>query len=98
MSCAHNHSYPVLNYDPGAKWVKNLTRDRLGNFNGGRYADINLGSSLFIHRLDGYSYVNLKAWSAPGLSKPSFEEAMKQEFRDAKKGESFGPSWVHFCF
>lgn len=33
-------------------------------------------------------------WSAPGLSKPSFEEAMKEEFKVAKKGEKFGPSWV----
>ena len=34
----------------------------------------------------------LLRWSAPGLTKPSFEEAMKQKFKPAKKGESFGPS------
>jgi len=29
-------------------------------------------------------------WSAPGLTKPTFEEAMQQKFRSAKK---VGGSW-----
>ncbi|KAK7035350.1 Glycoside hydrolase, 38 vacuolar alpha mannosidase [Paramarasmius palmivorus] len=97
MSCHHNHSaqqdsYPELNYAPGAKWIKNLTRDRLNNFNGGHYADVNLASVLFTHRIDNAEHVKLQVWSAPGLTKPTFEEAMKQKFKPAKKGDSFGPS------
>ncbi|KIL60738.1 glycoside hydrolase family 38 protein [Amanita muscaria Koide BX008] len=89
MACHHHsqnsQSYPELNYSPGAKWVKNLTRDRLNNFEGGHFSGVNLSSALFTHRLDGPEFVHLQVWSAPGLSKPSFEEAMTQKFRPAKK-------------
>ncbi|KAJ3503870.1 hypothetical protein NLJ89_g8237 [Agrocybe chaxingu] len=88
MACNHgssSSSYPELNYGAGAKWIKNLTKDRLGNFNGGHYSDINLGSVLFTHRIDNTEHVQLKVWSAPGLTKPTFEEAMQQKFKTAKK-------------
>ena len=85
-------AYPTLNFEPGAKWIKHLTRDRLNTFLGGHFGDVNLSSVLFVHRLDSPSHVKLQVWSAPGLSKPSFEEAIKQNFKPAKKGDSFGPS------
>lgn len=95
MSCGHHYSppsYPNLNPTAGAKWIKHLTRDRLNNFEGGHFDDLNLSSALFIHKLDSTEHVKLQVWSAPGLSKPTFEEAMKQEFKETKKGQSFGPS------
>ncbi|KAL5496105.1 AMS1 [Sanghuangporus vaninii] len=98
MSGCHGHahsSYPELNFGPGEKWIKSLTQDRLNQFTGGHFSDVNLSSVLFTHRLDGPPYVKLQVWSAPGLTKPSFEEAMKQKFRPAKKGDSFGPSWTN---
>ena len=52
--------YPELNYGSGTKWIKNLTKDRLGGFNGGRYSDLNLSSVLFTQRLDNPEYVKLK--------------------------------------
>ncbi|PFH50184.1 glycoside hydrolase family 38 protein [Amanita thiersii Skay4041] len=89
MACQHNsqssNSYPELNYAPGEKWIKNLTRDRLNNFQGGHFSDVNLSSVLFTHRLDGSDFVQLQVWSAPGLTKPTFEEAMTQKFRLARK-------------
>ena len=61
MACNHGHgSYPQLNNGSGAKWIKSLTRDRLGGFNGGRYSDLNLASVLFTHRLDNPEHVKLK--------------------------------------
>ena len=61
MACHHGHgSYPELNYGSGTKWIKNLTKDRLGGFNGGRYSDFNLGSVLYTQRLDNPEYVKLK--------------------------------------
>ena len=84
--------YPNLNYGPGAKWVKPLTQNRLGTFVGGHFSDVNLSSMLFTHRIDDAHHVKLEVWSAPGLSKPSFQEALKQKFKSAKKGDSFGPS------
>lgn len=32
-------------------------------------------------------------WPAPGLSKPSFDEATKQRYTPIAKGHRFGPSW-----
>lgn len=85
-------SYPEFNSGSGAKWVKNLTQNRLSTFNGGHFSDVNLSSVLFTHRLDSSEFVKLQVWSPPGLTKPSFEEAMKQKYKPAKKGDSFGPS------
>ncbi|KAH9970026.1 glycoside hydrolase family 38 protein [Lactifluus volemus] len=101
MGGGHGHNisdYPQLNCSPGAKWIKSLTNDRTGNFTGGHFSDINLSSVLFTHRLDGNKFVELQRWSAPGISKPSFEEALKQEFQPAKKGESIGPSWSNHWY
>ena len=91
-SGGHPEEYPSLNYSPGAKWIKNLTKERLNNFEGGHFADVNLSSALFTHRLYNEKDVKLEVWSAPGLTKPSFKEAMTKEFKPAKKGDSFGPS------
>jgi hypothetical protein len=89
----HSHSdYPELNFSPGAKWIKSLTTDRTANFSGGHYADFNLSSVLYTHRLDDGDHIQLQRWSAPGITKPSFKEALEQDFKPAKKGESIGPS------
>lgn len=87
--------YPELNHGSGAKWIKSLTQNRLSTFLGGHFEDVNLSSVLFTHRIDGSHHIDLQVWSAPGLTKPSFHEAMKQEFKPAKKGDSFGPSWTN---
>jgi hypothetical protein len=84
--------YPELNFGPGNKWIRSLTKDRTGQFIGGRYSSLNLTAVLFTDRKDDEDHVQLQVWSAPGNSKPSFDEAMKQEFKPAKKGDSFGPS------
>ena len=96
---AHNHGlghYPELNFGSGAKWIKNLTQSRLSTFLGGHFENVNLSSVLYVHRRDGPQYVDLQVWSAPGLSKPLFKEAMQQTFKPAKKGDSFGPSCEFF--
>lgn len=89
-------SYPEQNYGVGSKWVKHLSRDRLGTLLGGHYSDVNLSSVLFSERTDSKDYVKLLVWSAPGHSKPTFEEALEQADKDGwkegKKGDSFGPS------
>ncbi|KAH9958156.1 glycoside hydrolase family 38 protein [Russula dissimulans] len=95
MGGGHTHpnsDYPEHNFSPGAKWIKGLTRDRTNNFTGGHFADVNLSSVLFTHRLDDSDHVHLQRWSAPGITKPTFQEALKQDFQLAKKGESIGPS------
>ncbi|WRT70534.1 uncharacterized protein IL334_007532 [Kwoniella shivajii] len=74
------------------------THGRLDQFIGGHYADYNLSSLLFAHRSDDTKHVKLEVWSAPGRSKPSFEEAKRQNYKPAKKGEEFGPSWTNHWF
>ena len=60
MAKNHGHgSYPELNYGSGAKWIKDLTKDRLAGFNGGRYSDFNLASVLSTHRLENQENVKL---------------------------------------
>lgn len=96
--CSHSQNqkhYPELNYGSGAKWIKSLTQNRLSTFLGGHFENVNLSSVLYIHHVDDPHNVSLQVWSAPGLTKPSFREAMKQDFKPAKKGDSFGPSWTN---
>lgn len=102
MANHHHHhpggthgEYPVVNLKPGAKWSKGLTSARLNHFIGGHFSEVNLSSSLFTHRLHDSEHVKLEVWSAPGLSKPTFKEAMKQTFKPANKGLSLGPSWTN---
>jgi alpha-mannosidase len=90
------HSYPELGTGPGAKWSKGLIRDRTRQFTGGRYSSLNLSAVMFMQRFDDKDHVELKVWSAPGRSKPSFHEAMSQSFKPAHKGDSFGPSCKFF--
>ncbi len=93
MSVA-NSEYARTTFGVGAKWVKNLSKDRLGTFLDGRYGDVNLGSVLFTERIDDNKHIKLKVWDA-GRTKPSFQEAVKQHFVNISKGYAFGPSCTY---
>ncbi|KAG8909592.1 Glycoside hydrolase, 38 vacuolar alpha mannosidase, partial [Tulasnella sp. 417] len=87
--CCRSHSYPETNFTPGAKWIKGLTHDRLGVFVGGHFGAVNLGHVLFTERIDDDKHVQMVYWSAPGRSKPGFDEVMKldkKEWKELKKG------------
>ena len=84
--------YPERNFGPGAKWIKSLTKDRTGQFTSGRYGSLDLTAVLYTAREDDINYVQLSVWSSLDCSKLSFDEAMKQEFRPARKGDYFGPT------
>ncbi|KAG8908987.1 Glycoside hydrolase, 38 vacuolar alpha mannosidase [Tulasnella sp. 403] len=71
---ASSANYPETNFGGGAKWIKPLTQDRLNVFVGGHFNNVNLGSVLFTERKDDEKFVSMKYWSAPGLSKPGFDE------------------------
>ncbi|KAJ9110122.1 hypothetical protein QFC19_001793 [Naganishia cerealis] len=102
-------TYPTINYDASLKpkepkHVRDLTRDRLNQFLGGHFSSQNLSALLFAHRIDSQSHpanIKLTYWSAPGRSKPGFDEAVKNlnsKGKDAKKGMEFGPSWTNHWF
>jgi len=65
---------------------------------GGHYSSTNLSTFIYTHRIDDAKHISLEVWSAPGRTKPSFDEAKRQSYRPAHKGESFGPSWTNHWF
>ncbi|OCF39360.1 hypothetical protein I317_06845 [Kwoniella heveanensis CBS 569] len=79
--------------------LPNITSRRLNLFNDGHYAAYNLSSTLDRARVDGDDWVNMTAWSAPGLTKPTFEEAVtalrSEETKLYRKGDWLGPSWTN---
>ncbi|KAJ7505674.1 hypothetical protein B0H11DRAFT_2220315 [Mycena galericulata] len=60
QAAASAPAYPELNLSSGAKWIKNLTQDRLGQVNGGHFGDVNLGAALFTRKEDGKDFVDLQ--------------------------------------
>ena len=54
---------------------------------------------MFHDRKTDDDHVLLEVWSAPDLSKPTFEEAKKATgYKPAHVGDSFGPSWSNHWF
>ncbi|KAK5105729.1 hypothetical protein LTR62_002331 [Meristemomyces frigidus] len=93
--------YPQLASRPVGKQIHHIYRDRLGQFtSNGQYKQQSLLSKLYDARLSGEPHVKLSVWSAPGQTRPSFEEATKKsnEYRTARKGDAFGPSWTTHWF
>ena len=60
--------------------------------------DINLRSMLYDDIYTEAPNVELFVCSIPDLQRPKFAEAIKGEFRPAKVGEVFGPSWSTHWF
>ena len=57
-------------------------------------SDINLRSMLYHASFKDPPNVQLFVNSIPDLARPKFADAVKGDFRRAKIGETFGPSWV----
>ncbi|KAJ1718475.1 Glycoside hydrolase, 38 vacuolar alpha mannosidase, partial [Coemansia biformis] len=71
-----------------------ITRSRVDNFVGdNQWKDVNIQTALYDLRVSGEPHVQLEVWSAPGQERPTFKHAVKQQFRPAKVGDVFGPSW-----
>jgi alpha-mannosidase len=101
MALAFEATYPQLAERPKGKQITNIYRERLRMFIGqGQYKDQNLMAKLYHARLGGSPEIKLHVWSAPNLSRPTFEEATKKEneYKKAKKGDKFGPSWSTHWF
>ncbi|KAK5172242.1 Glycoside hydrolase, 38 vacuolar alpha mannosidase [Saxophila tyrrhenica] len=101
MASAFKPTYPQLAERPKGKQIHNIYRERLRMFTGqGQYKKQNLMSKLYDARMSGSPNIELHVWSAPKLSRPTFDEATKKgnEYRKAKKGDSFGPSWSTHWF
>ena len=101
MASASMASYPQLAEKPVGKQIHSIYRERLRMFTGnGQYREQNLNGKMYHARVSGDSNVKLHVWSAPDLSRPTFEEATSKDnkYRKAQKGEVFGPSWSTHWF
>lgn len=101
MASPFEASYLQLAERPKGKQIHNIYRERLRMFTGqGQYKKQGLMNRLYDARLSGSPEIELSVWSAPKLSRPTFDEATKKEneYRKAKKGDSFGPSWSTHWF
>ncbi|KAM0747907.1 alpha-mannosidase [Meredithblackwellia eburnea MCA 4105] len=98
MSGIKPELYPVRSSGPKPLHFRGLTLGRLDRFEGGEYSDINLTSTLYEARIDSTEYITIESWSSPGRTKTPFNEAIRQKFTPAKKGDQFGPSWTHHWF
>ena len=77
--------------------IPNITDQRLDQFLSGPYATQNFQSLLDRARYDDAEHVQMSYWSAPGDSKPSFQEGVQglSSATALKKGHRFGPSWTN---
>ncbi|CAK7269810.1 Glycoside hydrolase, 38 vacuolar alpha mannosidase [Sporothrix epigloea] len=96
--CGH-HSYPQLAKQPVGQKISRIYRERIGQFySKGQWDKVNLLSMMDEGVAAGRPHVKLWKWSAPNQDRPTFAEAMKQEFKEASVGDSFGPSWSTHWF
>lgn len=101
MALNSSASYPKLAERPKGKQIHHIYRDRLRQLtDGGQYRRQSLLTKLHDGHVSGGEHVKLHVWSAPGSTRPTFDEATKKEneYREAKKGDSFGPSWSTHWF
>ncbi|KAF3762408.1 family 38 glycoside hydrolase [Cryphonectria parasitica EP155] len=87
--------YPVMVQKPVAKLFQKLYLDRIeGTYKTGAYEKWNLQALLNEGEAAGEPHVYLDSWAAPDLERPTFEDAVSQEFdRHIKVGSQFGPAW-----
>ncbi len=88
--------YPTLSTSANASLLKGITDRRLGLFIKGHFASQNLSSILERQRVSGEEWVRMTVWSAPGETKPSFQEVQESLLASTqayKLGHKLGPSF-----
>ncbi|KAI1637398.1 glycosyl hydrolases family 38 N-terminal domain-containing protein [Biscogniauxia mediterranea] len=91
--------YPAQAPGPVGKRISKIYKERIQQFySSGQWEKRNLLAMMFEGVASGPPHVQLWTWPAPGLSRPSFEEAMAGEYKPAKVGDVFGPSWSTHWF
>lgn len=53
---------------------------------------------MYEGRASGEENIKLSVYSPPELTRPTFQEATSNEFKETRVGESFGPSWSTHWF
>ncbi|KAI1004966.1 Alpha-mannosidase [Podosphaera aphanis] len=98
-SAKSSNSYPKLAHRPVGQWISNIYKDRIAKFySKDQYENNNLLAMMHEGVASGNPHVKLSVWDAPGLSRPTFKDAVSHRFRPTNVGESFGPSWSTHWF
>ncbi|KAK0654380.1 Alpha-mannosidase [Lasiodiplodia hormozganensis] len=96
---APSKEYPKLAAGPVGKQIHKIYLDRLRQFtSGGQYESKGLLPKITEARASGRDHVKLFVYSPPDLTRPTFKEATRHDFRPAGVGEWFGPSWSTHWF
>ncbi|SGZ57524.1 CIC11C00000004730 [Sungouiella intermedia] len=98
--------YDRINLQPTFKPIDNLFLDRLRQFiDDGHYRDFNLPKFYDKDRVDSNSdAIDIQVWKVPDkdgkTDRPLFKDIDfdEIEWKAARKGDSFGPSWKSFWF
>lgn len=97
--------YDRYNHQPNFKPIDGIYENRLRQFiDNGKYKPLNLPKFYDFDRVDSKDYIDLKVWKVPDkdgkTQRPLFRDIdfSKIEWKDAKKGDSFGPLWKTFWF
>ncbi|KAI1383210.1 glycoside hydrolase family 38 protein [Hypoxylon trugodes] len=91
--------YPVRARAPVGKRITHIYKERITQFySSGQWEHQNLLAMMYEGIASGPPNVRLSTWPAPGLSRPTFEEAVAGEYKPAAVGQSFGPSWATHWF
>ncbi|KAL6232540.1 hypothetical protein BDW75DRAFT_217680 [Aspergillus navahoensis] len=92
-------SLPRAPDGPVGQRIRSIYTDRLKQFtSSGQYQSQNLLGKLFEATNSDEDHVKLSVYSVPDLQRPSFEEAISNEFQPTHIGASFGPSWSTHWF
>lgn len=94
-----SRSYPQFDRTPRGPEIRHIYDDRLSQFTDkGEYRDVNLQSMLYHGKVDGADHLSIEVYSVPGLERPLFADAIRNDFQEASNGQSFGPSWSTHWF
>ncbi|KAH3672236.1 hypothetical protein WICPIJ_010088 [Wickerhamomyces pijperi] len=108
-AAATTPQYEQINNNPVPKKIDSIYENRLRQFiDQGQYADLNLPKFYDTYRLDhnkddtdlDKGYIEYQVHEVPNAQdRPLFKDIKSQfQFRPAKKGDVFGPSWKTFWF
>ncbi|KAI1322210.1 glycoside hydrolase family 38 protein [Xylariaceae sp. FL0255] len=91
--------YPIRAPGPVGKRISKLYKDRVEQFySTGQWEKQNLLAMMYEGIASGHPHVKLSTWPAPGLTRPSFDEAVVGHYEPTEVGRSFGPSWATHWF
>ncbi|KAI1176742.1 glycosyl hydrolase family 38 domain-containing protein [Nemania sp. FL0916] len=91
--------YPIRAPAPTGKRISKIYKERISQFySTGQWEKQNLLAMMYEGVASGSPSVQLWTWPAPGLSRPTFKDAMAGEYQPAQVGDKFGPSWATHWF